>query len=163
MFAEELNTDFMNNRIKRFMDYKGITPSELADAIGVQRSNITHVLHGRNKPGFQFITKMLETFPEINAKWLLTGEDEMLVKGKETEKTKEKQATLFSNIVPPVNIDREEAAMPEKPKPAEKETAITAQPVPEILQSVIADDSRKIESIVVFYTDQTFKQYIPSK
>ena len=71
----------MNTRIKRFMDHKGITSSELADSIGVQRSNVTHVLHGRNKPSFQFISKMLEKYPEINAKWLIMGDGDMLEPG----------------------------------------------------------------------------------
>lgn len=159
----------MNNRIKRFMEYKGVSPSELADAIGVQRSNITHVLHGRNKPGFQFITKMLETYPEINAKWLLTGKGEMLEAGKEQEKTGKRQPVLFDHLVPPVDIDQEKRAIPEKPGreekdgPEKKEIAGSVQPVPELLRTVTACDSRNIESIVIFYTDQTFKQYIPSK
>jgi plasmid maintenance system antidote protein VapI len=149
----------MNNRIERFMDYKGLSPSGLADAIGVQRSNITHVLHGRNKPSFQFITKMLETFPEINAKWLLTGKGDMLA-GEE----KTKQTDLFSQIVPPVNIEPEKAVTPEKPGREEKESSNSVQPMPDILQTIsTTDDNRKIESIVIFYTDQTFKQYMPVK
>jgi len=149
----------MNTRIKRFMDYKSMTPSELADAIGVQRSNITHVLHGRNKPGFQFITKMLEAFPEIDAKWLLTGEGEMLVAGKE------KQSALFRDMVvpPPVDPVRKKMPLPEKQEHTEKKANTAIHPIPEILQSVVPDDSRKIASIVVLYTDQTFKQYLPSK
>ena len=61
------------------MEYKGLSPSELADTIGVQRSNVTHVLHGRNNPSFPFISKLIETYPEINAKWLIIGEGDMLV------------------------------------------------------------------------------------
>ncbi|MEL7586347.1 MAG: helix-turn-helix transcriptional regulator [Prolixibacteraceae bacterium] len=155
----------MNNRIKRFMEYKGLSPSELADAIGVQRSNITHVLQGRNKPGFQFINKMLETFPGLNAKWLLTGEGEMLISGhKETGTWKETSANLFSDIVPPVNIPPADEPMAVKEVQTEKsEISRSVQPMPDILKSALSDDSKKIESIVVFYHDQTFKQYIPSK
>jgi transcriptional regulator with XRE-family HTH domain len=152
----------MNERIKRFMDYKGLSPSELADGINVQRSNITHVLHGRNNPGFQFITKMLEAFPDINAKWLLTGEGEMIIKEEITNE--KKQVNLFSQIVPPsVSIEHEEMSGSEKPRPVEKETARSAQPMTELLQSISPDDHKKIESIVIFYTDQTFRQYTTSK
>lgn len=147
----------MNNRIEQFMDYKGLSPSELADAIGVQRSNITHVLHGRNKPSFQFITKMLETFPEINAKWLLTGKGEMLAVEEKT-----KPADLFSQIVPPVNIEPKETVTPEKAKPAEKkDVSNSVHPMTEILQTIRTN--KQIESIVIFYTDQTFNQYMPAK
>ena len=86
----------MEERIKKFMDYKGISPSELADAIGVQRSNVTHVLKARNKPSFQFIEKLLQIYPEINAKWLLLGEGNM-VEGNS------KSRTLFDPVSEPDN------------------------------------------------------------
>lgn len=68
----------MKDRIKKFIDYKGVTAGELAEITEVQRSNISHIFNGRNKPGAQFIEKFLLAFPEINARWLLTGEGSML-------------------------------------------------------------------------------------
>jgi transcriptional regulator with XRE-family HTH domain len=50
----------------------------LASLLEVQRSNISHILNGRNKPGASLIEKMLLVFPELNARWLLTGEGNML-------------------------------------------------------------------------------------
>jgi transcriptional regulator with XRE-family HTH domain len=68
----------MKERIKEFIDSKGIQPGELAVLLEVQRSNISHILNGRNKPGASLIEKMLNVFPELNARWLLTGEGDML-------------------------------------------------------------------------------------
>jgi len=67
----------MKTRIRRFIDYKSISPIELAELLEVQRSNISHILNGRNKPGAAFLEKFLTTFPEIDARWLLTGEGAM--------------------------------------------------------------------------------------
>ena len=142
----------MNTRIRQFMEYKGIAPSELADAIGVQRSNITHVLQGRNKPGFQFITKILETFPEINAKWLIIGEGEML------ESMRPQQSVLFPPVAPGKNTS-EGKKIPE----ASEEVTNTTQSVPDPVNLIKPDETQKIERIVVFFTDQTFKQYMPTK
>jgi len=140
------------------MDYKQISPSELADAIGVQRSNVTHVLQGRNKPGFQFISKLLETFPELNAKWLITGQGDMLVSSNgyptglfDTPKPPKAEQPVISN--PPV-AEKE----PEK----EAEIINTSKTVPESVKTLIPPTTKEIERIVVFYTDQTFKQYLPS-
>ena len=69
----------MKNRIKEFIDSKSIQPGELAIMLEVQRSNISHILNGRNKPGASLIEKMLLVFPELNARWLLTGEGNMLI------------------------------------------------------------------------------------
>lgn len=128
------------------MDYKNISSSELADTIGVQRSNVTHVLHGRNKPSFQFIAKLLETYPEINAKWLIMGDGNMLEHGPEdakqdTPNRPELKTTLETTEVttPQMSIQNTEKENTKAPK------------------------TKEIERIVVFYTDQTFKEYGPSK
>ena len=144
----------MNNRIKRFMDHKGISPSELADTIGVQRSNVTHVLHGRNMPSFQFISKMLEQFPEINAKWLIMGSGNMLEDG-ETE-----QQELFAKSPEPV-VPPKETPVPE---PLEVPFAFQDNTSNEKDAHVSPErKTREIERIVVFYSDQTFKEYGPAK
>jgi transcriptional regulator with XRE-family HTH domain len=71
----------MKDRIKKYMDYKSISAGELATQLEVQRSNISHVLNGRNMPGAAFIEKLLLSFPDLNARWLLTGNGEMLMEG----------------------------------------------------------------------------------
>ncbi len=140
------------------MDHKGLTSSELADTIGVQRSNVTHVLHGRNKPSFPFISKLLETYPEIDAKWLILGEGQMLEAGTSSA------ATLFQEEVPatysvPIEKNTEKAS--EKIK---HQDTIEDNPIPKSLVSAVLEgDTKEIERVVIFYTDQTFKQYTPSK
>ena len=68
----------MKDRIKQYMDYKSISAGELSSRLEVQRSNISHILNGRNKPGASFIEKLLLNFPDLNARWLLTGSGEMI-------------------------------------------------------------------------------------
>lgn len=68
----------MKDRIKNYMEYKGISAGELATLLEVQRSNISHILNGRNMPGASFIEKFLISFPDLNARWLLTGIGEMI-------------------------------------------------------------------------------------
>ncbi len=80
----------MKDRIKKYMDYKSISAGELANLLEVQRSNISHILNGRNMPGAAFIEKLLICFPDLNARWLLTGKGEMTSEieiGGEQEKT----------------------------------------------------------------------------
>lgn len=144
----------MNSRIKRFMDYKNMSSSELADSIGVQRSNVTHVLHGRNKPSFQFISKLLETYPEINAKWLIMGKGNML-EHEELNQQRLFEETSSSNKQEPVNVEDTSKSRNSLPESA-VQPMLNKQPVD-------SGNSKDIEKIVVFYTDQTFKEYAPSK
>ena len=68
----------LNERISKVIEYSGLTPSEFADEIDVQRSSISHITSGRNKPSLEFIIKIKSRFPELLWDWLVTGEGEML-------------------------------------------------------------------------------------
>lgn len=63
----------IQERIQIILKMHHLTPSAFADKIGVQRSSISHVLSGRNKPGLDFLEKILLHFPRVNAHWLITG------------------------------------------------------------------------------------------
>lgn len=56
------------------MEHREITTSGLADALGVQRSSISHILNGRNKPSLDFVMKVVHTFTEVSLDWFLKGE-----------------------------------------------------------------------------------------
>lgn len=64
----------IQERLQLVLKMHNLTPSSFADQIGVQRSNISHVLSGRNKPSLDFLEKILLNFPRVNAHWLVTGE-----------------------------------------------------------------------------------------
>ncbi|MFD2725953.1 helix-turn-helix domain-containing protein [Hyunsoonleella rubra] len=66
------STDFAN-RLQKVMDYYGETASFFAEKIGVQRSSISHILSGRNKPSLDFVLKVLTSYPDVELYWLLNG------------------------------------------------------------------------------------------
>ncbi len=118
------------------MDHKGLSAAELADIIGVQRSNLSHILTGRNNPGSSFIEKLLHTYPELDARWLITGEGEM-AKTPLSAKQDRPAADLFSAAV-----------QKESPAPVQK--------------NIPADGKEgNIERIIVLYKDKTFVDYRP--
>lgn len=63
----------MHERLKNWMESEGLKSSTLADSIGVNRATISHILSGRNKPSIDFLEKLLNTYPNINANWLISG------------------------------------------------------------------------------------------
>ena len=68
-----INTDDFVNRLQKVMDFYGESASSFAEKIGVQRSSISHILSGRNKPSLEFVLKILSSFPEVELYWLLNG------------------------------------------------------------------------------------------
>ena len=68
-----VNSEEFVKRLERILKYYGLSASAFADRIRVQRSSISHILTGRNKPSLEFVLKVVKTFPEVNLYWLLNG------------------------------------------------------------------------------------------
>jgi len=83
-----INSTEFANRLKKVMDYYQLSPSTFADKIQVQRSSISHLLSGRNKPSLDFVLKVIKEFEEIELYWLLNGKGEFPIKGTTPIKTK---------------------------------------------------------------------------
>ena len=69
-----MNTDDFRARLSKIMSYYGLSASAFAELIQVQKSSISHVLSGRNKPSLDFLAKVESTFEEVSFSWLLKGE-----------------------------------------------------------------------------------------
>ena len=67
----------MDKRLQQFLDAENISQAQLAETLGVARAGISHILSGRNKPGFDFLESMATRFPQISMDWLLTGKGRM--------------------------------------------------------------------------------------
>ena len=87
----------MKDRLHKIMEAEGLSPAKFADEIGVQRSSISHIISGRNKPSYDFIIKILNRFKGINAEWLLTGNGNM-IKGKDMSVIEGKTANSLFDL-----------------------------------------------------------------
>lgn len=84
-------------RLKSILTHYELSSSAFADLIEVQRSSISHLLNGRNKPSLEFIMKINDAFAEVDVQWLLYGIGSFpKLNEKEPTKTynKSKQTTL---------------------------------------------------------------------
>ena len=68
-----INTQAFASRLQMVIDHFEESASSFAEKIGVQRSSISHILSGRNKPSLDFVLKVLSSFPEVELYWLLNG------------------------------------------------------------------------------------------
>lgn len=71
-----INSDDFAKRLQKVIDYYSESASSFSDTIGVQRSSISHILSGRNKPSLDFVLKVLSSYPEVELYWLLNGKGE---------------------------------------------------------------------------------------
>ena len=68
-----LNTSEVINRLEEIMANHNLSAASFATKIGVQRSAISHILSGRNKPSLDFLMKVYESFDEVALEWLILG------------------------------------------------------------------------------------------
>ncbi len=133
-----INTTDFSKRLKKVIDYYGLSASAFSEKLGVQRSSISHILSGRNKPSLEFVMKILNAFPEVELYWLLNG------KGSFPKVTSEK----IESTPPPISIPK-----------IEKQVAQQSLPLTENVVSKISSNEKTIDKIVIFYTDGTFDAY----
>lgn len=126
------------SRIQEVIRKNQLNAARFADRIGVQRSNLSHVLTGRNKPGLDFIEKVLLEFPNIDANWLISGTKN--ASNRTVEAAKHDDSELIVNQSIAHSFD---SSISDKPKnqPSLKEKEV------------------KAEKIIVLYSDGTFEEF----
>lgn len=154
----------MEKRLLLFLQSEDMNPTKFADRIGVQRSSISHILSGRNKPSYDFLVRIMDGFPQLNAEWLLTG------KGKMYKSDISVQPTLFDQLVvnkqdsisAEISEGKQKQAIP-KTSTIENSQDINAEresPGEFVYKSKQEKIPSKIEKIIILYSDKTFKDYI---
>ncbi|MEM6517480.1 MAG: helix-turn-helix domain-containing protein [Bacteroidota bacterium] len=132
-----INSEKFIARLQKVIEFYDETASSFAEKIGVQRSSISHILSGRNKPSLDFVLKILSAYPDVELYWLLNG------KGKFPSATiAQNDETAIDPIKP--NLDAS--------TPNEKTVATHSN----------KDGEKSIERIIIFYSDGTFKNFKPS-
>lgn len=167
----------MTERIEKLLEETDMSPSLFADAIGVQRATISHILSGRNNPSLDFVQKVLARFPKLNPDWILSGkgsiwrEAEKDAKAEENARTRIRemavQPKLFADEAKPaseaVNTDaqqllaglKQHAAvnfkLPETPDIGSRKT--------EKEKEIAKTAGRIIKRVIIFYDDHTFEAF----
>jgi len=168
----------MKERLIQLLDLEQLSPSKFADIIGVQRSSISHVISGRNKPSFDFLQKTLKAFPGLNASWLMMGEGTMY-----EQMGRNVSGNLFDTSIEPevpseeliseTDTDHREIAPPESTLSSEaKPEATPESPVPaqnmensvkeEAIRELTSSGAKRIVQVMVIYEDDTFRAFLPS-
>ncbi|MBG6188574.1 helix-turn-helix domain-containing protein [Flavobacterium sp. CAN_S2] len=156
-----VNIEEFIKRLEIILDYYSLNASSFADKIGVQRSSLSHLLSGRNKPSLDFILKILEVFPDVDLYWILNGKgnfpknsQQSVIKENNVEQVVKQNIPAPSSAeIIPENLFSE-IKIP-NPIPALETKKIENQ------NSAKESDSTEIDKIVIFYKNGTFKSYVP--
>lgn len=151
----------MREKLLELMKSEGLTSSRLAEILGTGASNISHIISGRSKPGYDLLRKILLSFPQINPDWLLL-DDKVMYRPDETPVRKQPVSTdLFTA----------ESATTEHPSDFPYETkdagnTDTGNAVDP--HRIVSGDFRNMTSstvqrIIIVYSDRTFESFTPKQ
>jgi len=157
----------MNKRLQTILEIEHITASQLADALGIQRGGVSHLLSGRNKPSFDFLERLLRKYPNISAEWLITGKGKPIREESQHSPSNTSfnssnsifhQPNIQSNIFENSLFDTpSEQRMPESdiqretPAPATQHDPAAPSP----------SRPRKPVRIIVYFSDGTYTEFYP--
>jgi transcriptional regulator with XRE-family HTH domain len=154
----------MHNRLKQFLAAENITQAQFANTIGVGKANISHVLAGRNKPGYDFIKAIMIGFPHLNVNWLLLGTGKMYDIAKPIkERPESDEALLFDNEDLPLFMDEPDNLSVSEPQgdvlPVIEQNIQAITSIKETVNSTqVPVKQRKVSKIIVLFDDGSFQE-----
>ena len=130
-----VNTSNFSKRLQKILDFYGVTATSFSEKIAFNRSTISHLLSGRNKPSLEFVMKVLQTYPEVDLYWLLYGKGSFPTPLNKVNT--QIKATSKQNTLPGVEAENS------------------------VFENIALKNSNTsaIERIILCYKDGTFKQY----
>ena len=160
-----VNIDDFIKRLEIILEYHNLSASSFADKIGVQRSSLSHLLSGRNKPSLDLILKIVNEFPEVDLYWILNGKGNF--PKSEPSEISINEAAFYSSpnseMIEEKTVDNLEVDLFSNAEPTTRQKNRVNEISEEIfsntqiLNNLVND--LEIERIVLFYKNGTFKEY----
>ena len=95
-----MSTSTIPERIQRIIDHSKMTRRAFGIKMGYRDGTfLFHLLNGRNGISAKLANSIVEVYPEINYKWVLAGEGEMIIEPKEDETSLGKRLDQLEKIV----------------------------------------------------------------
>lgn len=156
----------MNTRLQQFLAAENITQAQLADSLNVARAGVSHILAGRNKPSYDFLSALMVRYPRLNVEWLMFGKGKMY-----KDQADPTPAPVKDEVHSDLLFSEEELYSPEIPSQPLQESGkpvsgaaegLNIQLINEIKKSVeVAQPSvkqRNVSKIIILFDDGSFQE-----
>ena len=135
----------IGQRLKELIEEKELTLLAFSEKVGIQRSSLSHLFSGRNKPSIDLLLKIKHQFPDADLEWLITG--------------KQHNARL--------NINKEELEIANSDEQSDVTYVTSGVVTPdnhnirsiETKNEMDINTNAEIERIVLFFKDGSFKEH----
>ena len=145
--------EMIKDRLAHILRAKNLTASQFAELMGIQPSNVSHLLNGRNNPSLDFLTKLKEVFPEYSFDWIIMGKKQITINEPNTVIV-DNQQIKFEDV--------EDARVIEFDDIDEPFDENNAETIGKSLEKqIITGNDKIVEKIIVVYSDKTFEMLLP--
>ncbi len=151
----------MNTRLEQFLAAENITQAAFADKLKVARASVSHILSGRNKPGYDFLVRLMRCYPSLNIEWLISGQGRMYKTDdrpalRNDDYAEREDYGLFSR-----GYGQETVSVPEASPSGDYGQEDSALPgtAPENASSDGACSRKQAVKVIVFYDNGTFEEF----
>ncbi len=149
----------MVDRIKSIMAHYQLRAAQFSDAIGMQRSAVSHVLSRRNKPSLDFVLRIKKRFPDISLDWLTLGKGDMLESG--TSDGQDLFAVGTPAALPPPVATKSDESEPQLENKSTETRQVLASGEESPAEYVVKGAAGKVSRVLFIYSDGTFQEFSP--
>ena len=153
----------MRERLEELMQLLNLNPTQFANAIGVQRATLQHILSGRNEPSLKIIMAIHASFPDVELEWLLNGKGSAIPQFVRNEPEKDDypllpgmESLFFKDDVRKTSENSNLKEEENLPKQCKRRYNKDIEPVSE---GDFTSVDKRIKEVVVFFADGTYQKF----
>lgn len=135
------------------MEDQHMTQQVFADFLQQSPATLSSIFNGRTRPTLNIVDAIKAKIPDISIEWLLYGTGDMYVSSSPLSDDETQRSTP---LVQEPELNFGAAVPPVPPAPASVESTR------EVIK-VVEKEPRHVIEIRVYYDDQTFETFVPSK
>ena len=161
----------MKDRIRQIMESRQMTQSEFADYIELAPATLSSIFNGRTRPTLNVVEALKKKIPNINMEWLLFGLGDMyqsVSTPSEPTLPQDQQGSDLRHQIQSPMLDFD--AAPQNPPQNPSSAPLNPNSVRPTRLDLVREEiknldkpQRRVLEIRVFYDDQTWETFIPSR
>lgn len=170
----------IKDRIRQLMETQHMTQQVFATFIGTTSATLSGIFNERTKPTINIIDSIKQKFPDISIEWLMYGNGEMYVHqasaGNEVPPAESAYQSSVQSVEPMIDFESVVQPTPSMGMPVQSTPSVLSPtqtsyngvrttPSNHVREAVKLVDKpkRHVTEIRVYYDDQTWESFVPSK
>jgi len=152
----------MRERVEELMQLLNMNPTQFANAIGVQRATLQHILSGRNEPSLKIVMAIHTSFPDVELEWLLNGKGSAIPRLEQNKPENDDYPLLpgLESMIISDNVQNspENSILKGESNRSKQRKSRNNKDVKPLSDDKFSYKDKRIKEVVVFFADGTYQK-----